>query len=261
MATWLLVVVVACSCTQAAVGAPSGAGRDLTVYAAASLTAPLEAVRATYESSHPGLHLTLAFDSSAALRTQIEQGAPADIFLSADLTNPQTLADAGFATGLVTKFAGNHLVIVVPKTNPASIDTPADLARPGVRIVAAGEKVPITVYATKLIEHLGAQAGYPLDFASAYEANVVSREDNVKAIVAKVGLGEADAGIVYVTDALASDQLATIDVPSAAAVSATYGGVVVAASPHQGEAADFLAWLAGPDGQAILADFGFVAPE
>jgi molybdate transport system substrate-binding protein len=259
----LLVVAaaaIACSGPATSPARSGGAAADLAVYAAASLTAPLESVKAAYESDHPGIRLTLALDSSVALRTQIEQGAPADLFLSADVTNPQKLVDAGLASGPVTKFAGNHLVVVVPKANPGSIETPADLARPGVRIVAAGEKVPITVYTTQLIEQLGAQPGYPADFASAYESNVVSREDNVKAIVTKVELGEADAGIVYVTDALVSDKLATVDVPPAAAVTATYGGVVVGATTHGAQAAALLTWLAGPDGQAILAEFGFVAP-
>jgi molybdate transport system substrate-binding protein len=257
----LAVATAVAACTApAASPSPSAAPVELAVYSAASLTAPLESVKAGYESEHQGIRLTLALDSSAALRTQIEQGAPADLFLSADVTNPQKLVDAGLASGPVTTYAGNHLIVVVPKANPASITTPADLARPGVRIVAAGEKVPITVYTIQLIERLGAQPGYPADFGSAYESNVASREDNVKAIVTKVELGEADAGIVYVTDALVSDKLATVEVPPAAAVTATYGGVVVAASTHGADAAALLTWLAGPDGQAILADFGFVAP-
>jgi molybdate transport system substrate-binding protein len=257
----LAVAAAAAGCTTAAASpSPSASPVELAVYAAASLTAPLESVKAAYESDNPGIRLTIALDSSAALRTQIEQGAPADVFLSADVTNPQKLVDAGLASGPVTEFAGNHLIVVVPKANPGSIETPADLARPGVRIVAAGEKVPITVYTTQLIERLGAQPGYPAGFASVYESNVVSREDNVKAIVTKVELGEADAGIVYVTDALVSDKLATVEVPPAAAVTATYGGVVAAASTHGADAAALLTWLAGPDGQAILADFGFVAP-
>ena len=258
----LLAVAAAAACmAPAASPSPSGAATELVIYAAASLMAPLESVKTAYEADHPGVQLTLAFDSSAALRTQIDQAAPADLFLSADVTNPQKLVDGGLTSGPVTTFAGNHLVVVVPKANPGSIETPADLARPGVRIVAAGEKVPVTVYTTQLIERLGAQAGYPADFASAYESNIVSREDNVKVIVTKLELGEADAGIVYVTDALASDKLTTVQVPPAAAVTATYGGVVVAASLQEAEAATLLTWIAGPDGQAILADFGFVAPE
>jgi molybdate transport system substrate-binding protein len=262
VALFLGAAVVLVSCLgRPAGGSPTVASAEVAVSAAASLTTPLESVRASYESSHPGIRLTVALDSSAALRTQIEQGAPADVFLSADLGNPQRLVDAGLAVGPVTRFAGNHLVIMVPKANPGSIDTPADLARPGVRIVAAGEQVPITAYATELIGQLGALPGYPADFAPAYEANIVSREDNVRAIVAKLELGEADGGVVYATDARGSDELATVALPPGAAVTATYGGVIVAASAHRGESATFLSWLAGPEGQAILADFGFVAPE
>ena len=252
-------VVAACAARLAGVS-PSAAVAEVAVYAAASLTIPLESVRSAYESSQPGVRLTLAFDSSAALRTKIEQGAPADVFLSADLGNPQRLVDAGLAVSPVIEFAGNHLTIVIPNANPGAIDTPADLARPGVRIVAAGEQVPITAYATQLLTQLGALPGYPADFASAYAANVVSQEDNARAIVAKLELGEADAGIVYVTDAVGSDELSTVALPPGVAVTATYGGVAVVASARSSEGPTFLSWLAGPEGQAILAGFGFVAP-
>jgi molybdate transport system substrate-binding protein len=255
LAAFAVVAVLGGGCGTSAAGATT-----IEIFAAASLSAPLEAAKAAYESSHPGVRLTVALDSSAALRTQIEHGAPADVFLSADTTNPQRLVDAGVAVGPVTLFAGNHLAIVVPKSDRASITEPADLARPGVRIVAAGDSVPITSYATKLIEQLAALPGYSPDFVAAYEANVVSREDNVRAIVAKLELGEADAGIVYVTDALGSDAVSTVKVPDSANVVATYGAVVVKASPDAAASTAFLTWLGGPEGQAILARFGFVAP-
>ena len=261
LAAILCAALVLAACIARPAGAsPAAAVAEVAVYAAASLAIPLESIQAAYESSQPGVRLTLALDSSAALRTQITQGAPADVFLSADLGNPQRLVDAGLAGGPVIEFAGNRLTIVIPKANPGAIDTPADLARPGVRIVAAGEQVPITGYATQLLTQLGALPGYPADFASAYGANVVSQEDNVRAIVAKLELGEADAGIVYVTDAVGSDELATVALPPGVAVTAAYGGVVVAPSARPTDGATFLSWLAGPEGQAILADFGFVAP-
>lgn len=258
--TVAIAIATACAGTPAGQSSTGGvAATELAVYAAASLSDPLQSVKTAYEAGHPGVHLILAFDSSAALRTQIEQAAPADVFLSADLTNPQGLVDAGLAPGPVIPFAGNTLAIVVPSSNPGSIDRPSDLARPGTRIVAAGEKVPITVYTSQLVERLGALPGYPTGFAAAYEGNIVSREDNVKAIVAKLELGEGDAGVVYASDALASDSLTTIQVPAEAAVTATYGGVIVKSSPRAAEAAAFLAWLAGPAGQAMLSRFGFVA--
>jgi molybdate transport system substrate-binding protein len=129
-----------------------------------------------------------------------------------------------------------------------------------VRVVAAGEEVPITGYATELVENLAREPGYPADFAAAYAANIVTREDNVKAVVAKIELGEGDAGVVYVTDAAASDAVSIVDVPTTADVAATYAGVVVKATRQPDAARAFLAWLAGPDGQAILSEFGFLPP-
>jgi molybdate transport system substrate-binding protein len=244
-------------------GAPSGAAGgsgELQIYAASSLKAALAKAADTWDAANPSSTLTVSTDSSAALETKIEQGAPADVFLSADTANPKKLVDAGLATGASVPFAGNRLVVIVPKGNPAGIRSPMDLARPGIKIIAAGDKVPITKYATQLVANLAKEPGYPSDFATAYAANVASQEDNVSGIVSKVELGEGDAGIVYLTDARASDEVDTVDVPGAANVPAVYGGVVVKASRNQDAAKAFLDWLAGPDGQAILASFGFLPP-
>jgi molybdate transport system substrate-binding protein len=248
----------------ASVPSSAGAGAqavELTVFGAASLKGALEAAKAVYETANPGTTVTLATDSSAALATQIGEGAPADVFLSADTTNPQTLIDAGLADGDAIVFAGNELTVIVPTDDPAGVVTPADLAKDGIRIIAAGDEVPITTYATQLVDNLAAEPGYPADFAAAYAANVASKEDNVKAIVAKIELGEGDAGIVYVTDVAASDQVTSLDVPAGANVPANYAGVVVKASPQVDAARAFLDWFAGPEGQAILASFGFRPPS
>jgi len=149
----------------------------------------------------------------------------------------------------------------VPKDNPAGIASPKDIARPGVDIIAAGDEVPMAKYARQLVDRLAALPGYPATFAADCAANVVSKEENVKAVVGKIELGQGDAGIVYVTDAAASTHVAAIDVPDEANVPATYGGVVVKASAHATEAQAFLTWLAGPDGQAVLAGFGFLPPR
>lgn len=244
--------------TVAATSAPSG---GLTIFAAASLKAALVKAKTTYEAAHPGTTLTIAADSSSALETQIEQGAPADVFLSADTANPQKLVDKGLAAGGLVTFAGNLLTVIIPTANPASIQTPKDLANPGVKVIAAGDTVPITKYATLLVANLARETGYPADFAARYAANIASREDNVAAVVAKVELGEGDAGIVYVTDAKTSAKVGTITVPDTANVPATYSGVVVKASTNAAAATAFLTWIAGPDGQAILATFGFLPPR
>lgn len=246
--------------TAATTAATTSAPAGITIFAAASLKAVLAKVKTAYEAAHSGTTLTISTDSSSALETQIEQGAPADVFLSADTTNPQKLFDKGLAGGSLTKFAGNLLTVIVPTANPAGIQTPLDLAKSGVKLIAAGDAVPITKYATMLIANLAKETGYPTDFAAKYTANIVSKEDHVAAVVAKVELGEGDAGIVYVTDAKSSTKVSTIAVPEAANVPATYAGVVVKASKSPDAAAVFLTWFAGPDGQAILATFGFLPP-
>ncbi len=241
--------------------APSADAVELTVFGAASLKGALETAKAAYETANPGTTLTLSTDSSSALETQIEQGAPADVFLSADATNPKKLVDAGLADGAAVTFAANELTIIVPADNPAAISTPADLAKTGVKVIAAGDEVPITKYATELVENLAKEAGYPANFVAAYSANIASKEDNVKAVVAKIELGEGDAGIVYVTDAKASTKVTTVGVPDSANVPATYDGVVVKASRNAAAAKAFLDWFAGPDGQAILGGLGFLPPS
>ena len=204
--------------------------------------------------------MTVSTDSSATLETQIEQGAPVDVFLSADTTNPKKLVEGGFADGDAVVFAGNKLTIITPKDDPGGLTSPFDLAKAGVRIVAAGDDVPITRYATTLVENLAAAPGAPAGFAAAYDKNVVSREDNVSAVRSKIELGEGDAAIVYVTDAAASDKVGTIEIPDALNVPASYAGVVVKASAQHAAAHAFLDWLRGPDGRSILDQFGFLPP-
>lgn len=251
--------LVAAGCSLGSAPPPSEDRIELTIFGAASLKGALEAAKSAYEAAVPGTTLTLSTDSSSTLATQIEQGAPADAFLSADTTQPARLVKGGFASGDPTPFATNELTIIVPAENPGDMRTPADLGRPGVRIIAAGTEVPITRYAERLVANLAMEPGYPAGFAAAYAANIVSREDNVKAIVAKIELGEGDAGVVYITDAR-STKVLTVDVPATANVPATYTGVVVKGSSNQDAATRFLDWFAGPAGQAILASFGFQPP-
>jgi molybdate transport system substrate-binding protein len=245
----LVIPLLACSA-----GDPRGA--TITVAGAASLQDALNAAATRYETSHPSTGIRFTFDASSALRAQIEQGAPVDAFASADTTNPQQLVDHGLATGPVVVIARNELVIVVPRSK-SRVATPRDLAAPGVKVVAAGLAVPISKYAAQLVDRLGRLPGYPSDYTDRVTANVVSREDNVRAIVAKVALGEGDAGIVYATDATGA-QVATIAIPAETTVVATYGAVVITSSAQPALANEFVAWLAGPDGQSVLAGFGFL---
>ena len=258
----LLALGVMAGCTPGPGRGGSGRPGDaveLQVAAAASLRTAIVALRNAYVASHPGTTITIATDSSAALRAQVEQGAPFDVFLSADEANPQAVADEHLATGDPIPFASNSVALVVPADNPGRIATPADLARPGIRLVAAGARVPITTYAERVIANLGSLAGYPPGYVAALDANTVSREDNVAAVLAKVELGEGDAGFVYATDAAGSTNVLTIPLPAGADVPARYAGVVIA-NGHEEAAAAFLDWVAGPAGQAILRPLGFLAP-
>jgi molybdate transport system substrate-binding protein len=257
----LAIVVAALVALPSACGGPaaSRAPVELVVFAAASLRDAFVAVGEVYRADTPGVTLTFSFDASSALRVQVEQGAPVDVFASADTAHPQALLDTGLALGPVTPFARNGLTIVVPAGNPAAIGDPRDLARPGTKLVGAGEAVPISKYVDACLEKLAGLPGYPSGYAAAVAANVVSREDNVRAALAKVELGEADAAFVYVTDAAASDAVEVVSIAEAANVEAVYGAVTIRASAHVAEAEQFVAWLAGPRGARVLERFGFPA--
>jgi molybdate transport system substrate-binding protein len=249
--------------TAAASAAPSGGsgGGTITVYAAASLTAAFKDIAAAFEAATPGAKVTLSFDSSSTLETQIEQGAPVDVFASADTTNPDKIVKAGLNAGQPINFAGNTLTIIVPGTGTQVVTDPKQIGEPGTKVVAAGDTVPITKYANQLVANLAKQPGYPADFADQYTKNIVSKEDNVKGVVTKIELGEGDAGIVYVTDATASTKVKQVAVPDDANVPATYAQVAIKASKNLVGANAFMGFVTSPAGQAILAKYGFQPPH
>lgn len=238
----------------------SGPSAVITAFVAASLRDAMAAAAPAYADT-TGVRIETSADASAALRVQIEQGARADLFLSADTKNPDALLAGGLVIGSVVPFTQNSLAIIVPKSNPAGIQTALDVGRSGVKIVAAGEGVPITGYADRLVEQLAAGTANPGTFVAAYAANLVTREDNVKAVVTKIELGEGDAAIVYVTDALAATGVIVIPIPIGSNILATYAGIVPATALHPDAGRSFLDWMAGPSGQAILARFGFIPLE
>lgn len=246
------VVVVACNSASAT---PS----QITVLAASSLQTALPDLTAAWKTSHPTTSLVTSTGATSALRMQIEQGSPADVLLGADTTNAQTLVDEEAARGPVTPYATNALTVIVPANNPKGIQTAADLAKPGVCVIAAGDNVPINHYAEQLVMNLSQRSDYGSSFAANYEANVCSREDNVGAVVNKISLGEGDAAIVYVTDAAAGQNLEQVSVPADSNVVATYGGVVTSSSTSPDTAAEFVSWLTGPAGQSVLKSHGFGA--
>jgi molybdate transport system substrate-binding protein len=248
-----LVAMVVCACGS------FGDRPRMTVMAAASLKDVVRELDAEFLNG-ADVEVAAGTGSSAAIRIQIEQGSPTDVFLSADTANPDALVAAGLTDGPPVAFASNRIVMVVSEFARQPIDDPFDLATPGVRIVAAGEAVPISRYATDAVERLAALPGAPDGFAAAVERNVVSREDDVRAALAKVEIGTGDAAFVYATDALAAADVRTIELPAEASVRAVYAGVVIGASSLKPEAHRYLDVLIGPTGQAILARHGFLPP-
>ncbi|MEA2581992.1 MAG: molybdate transport system substrate-binding protein [Thermomicrobiales bacterium] len=234
-------------------------GGELIVFAAASLTDVFGQIKNELEVANPGLTITYNFAGSQVLVTQMEQGAPADVFASANLAQMNNARDKGLIEGEAPIFALNRLVIIVPKDNPAGIQTSADLAKDGVKLDLAQEDVPVGQYARQAICQMGQKATtYGEGFVDRVAANVVSEEDNVRAIVTKVSTGEADAGVVYATDVTGelADQVQTIEIPPPVNVVATYP--IAAVKDGDVELAQaFIDYVLAPAGQAALEQFGF----
>ena len=242
--------VCAAAAGLAGCAAPAGdAGTNLTVFAAASLQAPFTALAEEFEAAHPGTTVTLSFAGSSDLATQITQGAPADVFASADTKNMAKVGEAGLVEGSPRDFATNVLTIAVPPENPASIATFADLAKPGVRTVICAAQVPCGA-ATKTLER---ETGTTL--------TPVSEESSVTDVLGKVVSGEADAGLVYVTDARAAgSKVQAIPFPESAQAVNTYPITAVRNGKNKELAADFIEAVTGPDGQRLFRGAGFGTP-
>jgi molybdate transport system substrate-binding protein len=244
----LLVLLLAGACTS-----DGSDDQDLTVFAAASLRDVFDELEVRWEASHPGAELVVAHDGSNILAAQIAEGAPADVFVSADLERPQQLVAAGHTAGVAVPFVRNRVTLVAPLDDD-HVQAPADLASPGTRIVAAGPGVPITRYADEILAQLAETMPDPVAFAEDVAANIASREDNVRAALAKVELGEGDAAMVYRTDALSSDGVRVVPLPAEIDVTAEYGAVQVSDRP---EAAVFVDWLSSSDATEVLQAAGF----
>ncbi|MBK8975030.1 MAG: molybdate ABC transporter substrate-binding protein [Planctomycetes bacterium] len=219
------------------------------VFAAASLTASFEALAGEFERRHPGSDIELHFDGTPRLALQLREGAPADVFASADRTNMQRVVDTGTAIGEPVVFATNRLAIVTQRGNPHGIRGLADLARADLRVVLCGPEVPAGRYAREAL----AKAGVAV--------RSVSDEPSVKAVVSKVALGEVDAGIVYATDATgAAAPVEAVALPGEHDVVASYPIVLLTAGRDRATGAAFLEFVRSADGQAILGRFGFSPP-
>ena len=247
-AVLLVAALVLAACGDDSSGGGSGAGSpaEIKVFAAASLTAAFTELGAQFTAADGGTRVSFNFAGSQALATQIQQGAPADVFASADVPN---IDKVGRLVGDPQVFAGNLLQIVVEKGNPKGVKGLDDLAGSDLKVVLAAEEVPAGKYAKQILDRAGVSV------------RPVSREDNVKAVVTKVSLGEADAGIVYVTDVTAGgDQVEGVDIPEEQNVVATYPIATVKASKAQDKAQAFMDLVLSDQGQQVLKKYGFLPP-
>lgn len=256
----LAVLLTACGFSDMPTPAPivAPAARTLNVFAAASLTQAFGEMGKAFEAANPGVSVTFNFAGSQTLVTQIQQGAPADIFASASGTNMDPLVTAGFVDKAAPQvFLTNILVVILPPNNPANVQALQELARPGLKVVLADASVPAGKYARQILENMSKDSTYGTDFSIKVLANVVSNETDVKQVVAKVQLGEADAGIVYVSDAIAAPRLKTVEIPADLNVVAKYPIAALAKSANPDLAAQFIAYVLSADGQATLKKWGF----
>ncbi|MEU8706110.1 molybdate ABC transporter substrate-binding protein [Streptomyces sp. NPDC048565] len=229
--------------TSSASGAPKA---DLTVLAASSLTDVFKTAGAAYEKENPGTKVTFSFAGSQELAAQVKQGAPADALVTADT---RTMDGLTSDTGTPTVIAKNRLVIATGKGNPEKVENLKDLADPALKVVLAAPEVPVGRYGQEILD------------AQKIAVKPVSQEPNVRAVLSKVELGEADAGLVYRTDAAtATDKVEAIDIPDAQNAVASYPAATLKTSENSDAATAFVKWLSTPEAQKILAGAGFQKP-
>jgi len=247
---FLVAVVVAAACGGSTGGSGSTLSGSISVFAASSLTDSFKALGTAFQAAHSGTSVQFNFAGSPTLVTQIEQGASADVFASADTTNMDKLKTDGFTTGDAKVFAHNKLAIVVAAGNPEGISSLADLAKPGVIYISAAPTVPAGKYALQILTNAGVKV------------TPKSLETDVKSVVSKVTLGEADAGIVYTTDITAAGaKVQGVAIPDNVNVVATYPVAEVKGSKNATLSGAFIAYVLSADGQAKLQGFGFLPAQ
>jgi molybdate transport system substrate-binding protein len=243
----LAAVLGGCGSTATSGGSGGSSGStEIKVFAAASLTESFTKIADQFSAAHPNVKVALNFASSSDLAVQIQQGAPADVFASADTTNMDKVKDL---VDQPQTFAGNKLAIAVEPGNPKGVKSLADLTSKNLKVVLAAPEVPAGRYAR---EALAAQG---------LTVHPVSLEDTVKGVAAKVSLGEADAGVVYVTDVTAAKgAIDGVSIPDDQNEIATYPIAVVKQSSHAADAQAFVAYVLSSEGRQVLSDFGFLPP-
>ena len=249
--------------TVAAPTAPGTAppARTVTVFAAASLTDAFSELGRRLERRAPGVSVRFNFAGSQQLVAQLEQGAAADVLASADQRWMRAAVDRGLLASDPAIFARNRLVVLLPASNPGRISRLEDLARPGLKLVLAAASVPAGRYSREVLGRLATASGFPADFASRALANLASDEENVKSVVAKVQLGEADAGMAYrsdVTPAVAA-RVRVLEIPEERNVLAEYPIAVLRGAADTAGARAFVTLVLSPEGQQVLERHAFLA--
>lgn len=251
---WLAAALVGCGLSNIAGDGVQGDGaQTLTVFAATSLTDAFTELGAAFEAANPGVTVALNFASSSQLAAQLIEHVDADVYASANEKQMQNVMDAGRITSEPLIFTSNRLTIIVPADNPAGLETPADLSKQGLGLVLAAPDVPVRNYSDQVIAALGDKS-----FQDAVYANLISEEANVRQVVTKVALGEADAGMVYVSDITpdVAESLQTIPVPVESNVIAQYP--IAALDNGNTELGQvFIDFVISEDGQAVLHNWGF----
>ncbi len=235
--------------------------KTLVVFAASSLTDAFNEIKPIFEKANPGTEVQFSYGASSTLATQLGQGAPADIFASANAKQMQVAQDAKRIAGTPRTFAKNRLVLIVPAANQAKISMLKDLTKAGVKIVIAAPKVPVRDYTDTMLDKLTKTAGYGDEYKAVFLKNVVSEEANVRQVSAKVALGEADAGFVYRSDVTPdiNDKVMTLPIPDAVNTLATYPAAVTNDSQNPDLARKFIDYLLTGDGQKLLVKWNFIS--
>lgn len=244
--------------------ATAGGQRELTVFAAVSLTEAFTELGKQFEATHPGVKVLFNFAGSQQLVQQLAQGAPADIFASANMRQmDEAVASGRVPAGSSRLFAENRLVVVFPDDNPAGVASLHDLAKPGLKLVLAAPAVPVGAYTLYFLEKASATVGYGATYSPTVLSNVVSYEANVRGVLSKIMLGEADAGVVYLSDVMAqtADAVSSLEIPDELNMVARYpiAPLLDARRPELAQA--FIALVLSPEGQAVLVEHGFLPVE
>ncbi len=235
--------------------------QQLTIFAAASLAEAFVQVGEAFEAVHPNVEVVISFAGSQQIAQQLSQGAPGDLFASADAKQMENVINSGrVSKDTIREFVHNQLVLILPGGNPGDIDTFGDLAKPGLDLIVADSSVPVGAYSQQLLERADQHSDFGSGYKSSVLGNVVSYEENVRAVLTKILLGEADAGLVYVSDAsgVPEEELITVQIPDEINITASYYIAPLEDSSNRQLAQDFISLVLSTQGQEILADFGFV---